>query len=159
MGQRIYTSPIDALTLPTAAGDVISIKTPANRGAQIHHIQFSAGGVTGIAQVRLHLKRGTGTLGGATGGTVVTPAFVDPGDTQAALCVVHVLDTSPATATTFTTLEGFQWNVLTPFDYMAGPQEEDRDIADVSSYLVLDTPATISSTYVISGFCKHREMP
>lgn len=158
MGRRIYSVPMDNATIGTAVQDIFSIKTPAGKGAQLHHVQLSAAAVTTAAEIRMRLKRGTGTLGGSTGGTVVTPAIVDVGDTLVAASVAHINDTTQATATAFVTLEFFQWNVLLPFDYMPGPEDEDRDTCDVSSILVLDLPAVIVAV-VASGFLKYRELP
>ena len=159
MGRRIYSAPFDNATIPTTAGDIRSLKTAATKGAQIHHIQMSAGGVSVAAEIRMRLKRGTGTIAGATGGSVITVAITDFGDTLPTTVVAHLLDTTAATATAFTSLEFFQWNVLLPFDYMPGPEDEDRDVADISQILVLDTPAAITATVVASGFAKWREMP
>jgi len=69
-------------------------------------------------------------------------------------------DTTQATTTgNFTGLAiYFNWNVLLPFDYMPGPEDEDRETALVSQALILDLPAVITAT-TMSGFIKWREVP
>jgi len=159
MGRRIYSVPMDNATIGTAVQDVFSIKTPATKGAQLHHIQLSAAAVTTVAEIRMRLKRGTATVTQGSGGSAVTPAIVDFGDTLAAASVAHINDTTQATTSgAFTTLEFFQWNVLMPFDYMPGPEDEDRDTCDVAQALILDLPAVIVAV-VASGFLKYRELP
>ena len=158
MGDRVYTGSMDNTALGTAVEDIFSLKSPAGKGAELHHMQLSAAAVTTAAEIRLRFKRGVGTLGGSTGGSAPTPQPTDPGDTQAAACTFHFGDTTQATATTFTVLLYFQWNVLLPFDYMPGPETSDREKIDVSSILVLDLPATIVAV-TASGFMKWREYP
>jgi hypothetical protein len=158
MGRRVYEGMMDNAVIGTAVQDIFSLKTPAGKGAQLHHVQLSAAGVTSAAEVRMRLKRGTGTLGGSTGGTAPTVSPADPGDSQASACTFHINDSNQATAT-FVNLLGFQWNVLLPFDYMPGPEDEDREVIDVSSILVLDLPAAISPAVTASGLMKWREMP
>jgi hypothetical protein len=160
MGSRTYNGYMDNAVIGTAVQDIFSLKTPAAKGAQLHHVSLTAGGVTTVAEIRMRLKRGTGTLGGSTGGTNVTtlpPA--DPGDTQASGCTFHYGDTTQATATAFVNLVPFQWNVLGPFDYMPGPEDGDREAIDVSSILILDLPAVIAASLTASGFMKWREYP
>jgi len=160
MGRRIYSVPMDNANIGTAVQDIFAVKTPANKGAQIHHVQLCAGAVSAVAEIRMRLKRGTATVTLGSGGTVPTPAIVDVGDTLAAASVAHINDTTQATTSgAFTTLEFFQWNVLMPFDYMPGPEDEDRDTCDVSQALILDLPAAITPAVVASGFFKYRELP
>jgi hypothetical protein len=151
---------MDNATIGTGVQDIFSIKTPASKGAQLHHVQLSAAAVTAVAEVRMRLKRGTATVTLGSGGTAPTAAIVDPGDTQVAASTCHINDTTQATTSgVFTALEFHQWNVLLPFDYMPGPEDEDRDACDVSQALILDLPAAISPAVVASGFFKFRELP
>lgn len=159
MGRRIYVAPFDNVAIGTAVQDIFSLLAGTTKGIQLHHIHLEASGVTTAAQIRLRLKRGTATVTQGSGGTVPTPAIVDAGDTLASTTVAHVNDTSQATTTgAFTSLAFFQWNVLLPFDYMPGPEDEDREVALVSQALILDLPAVITAT-TMSGFIKWREMP
>lgn len=156
MGRRIYVAGFDTVSVGTAVQDIFSLLAGSAKGIQLHHIHLEAAGVTTAAQIRMRLKRGTGVTNGS-GGTNVTPLIVDAGDTLAATATAHVNDTTQQTGT-FQTLALFQWNVLLPFDYMPGPEDEDREVALVSSSLVLDLPAVITAT-TLSGFIKWRELP
>ena len=160
MGRRIYSAGFDNVTIGTAVQDIFSLLAGAAKGVQLHHIHLEAAGVTSPAQIRLRLKRGTATVTQGSGGTAPTPGIVDFGDTLAATAILHVNDTTQATTTgNFTGLvEYFQWNVLLPFDYMPGPEDEDREVAVVSQILILDLPAVITAT-ACSGFIKWREIP
>lgn len=158
MGDRVYTGVMDNTAIGTAVQDIFSLRTPAGKGAELHHMQLSAAAVTTAAEIRMRFRRGTGSITAGSGGTnvsVMNPT--DPGDTQAAACVFHYGDTTQAIAT-FVNLEFFQWNVLLPFDYMPGPETSDREKLDVSSILVLDLPAVIVAV-TASGFMKWREYP
>ena len=160
MGRRVYVSPMDSATVGTAVQDIFALKTAASNGAQVHHIQLSAGGVTTAAEVRMRLKRATATFTLGSVGSAVTPVAVDAGDSLAATATTRINDTTQSTTSgAFTTLENFQWNVLLPFDYMPGPEDEDRDACVFSQGLVLDLPATIGAAYTTSGFLKFREYP
>lgn len=159
MGRRIYSAGFDNVTVGAAVQDIFSLLAPAAKGAQIHWAHLEAGGVTSPAQIRLRMKRGTGTCASGTGGSAPTPGFVDPGDTLAAAAVLHCNDTAQSTATSFTTFIKYsQWNVLLPWDYQPGPEDEDRDVILPGQLWVLDLPGVITGTFV-SGFLQWRELP
>lgn len=160
MGRRIYQASFDTVAVGTAVQDIFSVLAGSTKGIQLHHIHLEAASVTTAAEIRLRLKRGTATVTQGSGGTNVTPMIVDAGDTLASTAVAHVNDTTQATTSgNFTGyVIYFQWNVLLPFDYMPGPEDEDRETGLVSQALILDLPATIVST-TMSGFIKWREYP
>ena len=160
MGRRIYSAGFDTVSIGTAVQDIFSLLAGTTKGIQLHHIHLEASGITTAAQIRLRLKRGTATVTQGSGGSTPTPGFVDSGDTLAATAVLHCNDTSQATTSgNFTTLlEYFNWNVLLPFDYMPGPEDEDRETGLVNQALILDLPAVIVAT-TVSGFIKWRETP
>lgn len=159
MGRRIYAAPFDTVAVGTAVQDIFSLLASATKGIQLHHIHLEAAGISTAQQIRLRLKRGTATVTQGSGGTVVTPVIVDAGDTLAATTVAHVNDTTQATTTgAFTSLAFFQWDMLLPFDYMPGPEDEDRETALISQALILDLPAVITAV-TLSGFIKWREVP
>lgn len=153
MGQKIYTVPIESVAIGTAVQDIFSLLTGASNGIEIHHIHLEAN-VSSEAALRMRLKRGTGVSQGS-GGSVVTPAPCDATDPAASGVTAHINDTAQATGT-FTTLAGYFWDVALPFDDLPAP--EDRITCTVSQALVLDLPATITST-TISGFLKYRQLP
>jgi hypothetical protein len=110
----------------------------------------------------LRLKRGLPTNTAGSGGTAPTKNAVDSGDTKAAQATLRANDTTQATTTgngsVFVMLLYDNWNVLLPFDYMPGPEDEDREGILVSEALCLDLPATIVAT-VVSGYIKWAEVP
>lgn len=160
MGRRIYESGFDSVTIGTAVQDIWSILSGASNGIQLHWIQLTAAGVTTAAQVRLRLKRGTATVTIGSGGTTPAKNLVDDGDTKASGSTLHANDTTQATTSgNFTGLvKYFQWNVLLPFDYMPGPEDEDRPSCSVAEALLLDLPAVITA-YSVSSFITWRESP
>lgn len=160
MGRRIYEAGFDNVTVGSAVQDIFSLLTSSAKGAQIHWAHLSAAGVTSPAQVRLRIKRGTATVTQGSGGSAPTPGLVDPGDTLAATGILHCNDTVQATTSgNFTgSVKYDQWNVLLPWDYMPGPEDEDRDSLGVSQAWILDLPAVITAT-VVSGFLRWREYP
>lgn len=160
MGRRIYSAGFDSVSVGTAVQDIFSLLAGTTKGIQLHHIHLEAASITTAAQIRLRLKRGTATVTQGSGGTAPTPGAVDAGDSLAATAVLRVNDTTQATTSgNFTGLIiYFQWNVLLPFDYMPGPEDEDREKGLVSQALILDLPAVITAT-TMSGFIKWAEMP
>ena len=160
MGRRIYKAGIDTVAIGTAVQDIWSAFNGASNGSQLHWIQATAASVTTAAQLRLRLKRGTATVTQGSGGSTPGKNLVDDGDTKASGITLHANDTTQATTTgNFTGFtEYFQWNVLLPFDYMPGPEDEDRPTASVSEILILDLPAVITSTTISSNMA-WREYP
>lgn len=160
MGRRIYKCGFDTVSIGTAVQDIWLIFASASNGVQLHWFQLSAASVTTAAEIRLRLKRGTATVTAGSGGSTPAVNLVDSGDTKAGQSTVHANDTSQATTSgNFTGfVEYFQWNVLLPWDYMPGPEDEDRPACLVSQAFILDLPATITATSV-SGNAAFREYP
>src|SRR5579872_5648704 len=148
MGRRIYKSAVDTVSIGTTVQDIWSILAGASNGIQLHWLQCTASGVTTAAELRLRLKRGTATVTIGSGGSTPTKNLVDDGDSKASGSTLHANDTTQATTSgNFTGyLEYFQWNVLLPFDYMPGPEDEDRPACSVSEAWILDLPAVITAT-------------
>jgi hypothetical protein len=160
MGRRIYKAGFDSVAIGTAVQDIWSLLAGGSNGIQLHWIQATASSVTTAAQLRLRLKRGTATVSIGSGGSTPAKNLVDDGDSKASGSTLHSNDTSQATTTgNFTAfLEYFQWNVLLPFDYMPGPEDEDRPACSVSEAFILDLPAVIVSTTISSNIA-WREYP
>jgi hypothetical protein len=162
MGRRIYTAGFDTISLGTAPMDIWSLFNGTSNGAQLHWLQLTASAVTTAAQERMRLKRGTITVTQGTGGTTPAKNLVDDGDTKVSGATLHANDVTTQATTTgnFTGfLEYFQWNVLLPFDYMPGPEDEDRPADGVSEIFILDFPASPAVAYVCSSFLRWREYP
>lgn len=158
MGRRIYMAGFDNVSIGAAVQDIFSLKASAAKGIQLRHIHLEAAGITTAAQIRMRLKRLTATVTQGSGGSVPTIVPVDATDSLAAAAILHVNDTSQATGGATQVFGYFQWDVLLPFDYMPGPEDEDRETADVAQALILDLPSTITAT-TVSGFIKWAERP
>jgi len=155
-GSRTYITPIENVSIGTAVQDIFSLLAGSANGVRIHWIHLESTN-TSAAALRMRLKRGTATVSQGSGGTNVTPAPVDYNDTLAAAAVSHINDTSQATTTgAFTTLAGFQWDTVLPFDFLPAP--EDRPACKASQALILDLPATITAA-TVSGFIVWDESP
>jgi hypothetical protein len=155
MSDRVYTTFIDNVSIGTAVQDIFSLKAGTGGGIEIHHIMLTAGGVSAAAEIRVRLKRLTGTVASGSGGSTPAVTFVDSGDTKTSTATVHANDGTQATGTS-ATLAVWQWNVLMPLEHMPAP--EDRESCGASEAIVLDLPATITAT-TISGFIKWSERP
>jgi hypothetical protein len=160
MGRRIYKSGVDTVTIGTAVQDIWSLLAGAANGIQLHWLNCSASAVTTAAEIRMRLKRGTATVTMGSAGTTPAKNLVDDGDTKASGSTVHANDTTQATTSgNFTGyVEYFQWNVLLPFDYMPGPEDEDRPSCLGAEAFILDLPAVIVAT-AISQNVSWREYP
>jgi hypothetical protein len=157
MGQRVYTAFFDQVSI-AAVQDALSLKAGAANGIELHHIMLTANGVTSPAEIRLLLKRATGTATQGTGGSTPTAIAVDDGDTKASAATVHANDvTTQMTGSVATqTLMPWNWNVLLPFEYLPAP--EDRELCQAGEGFALNVPAAPVST-LVSGFIKWRELP
>lgn len=157
MGQRVYSMMFDNATV-AAVQDLLMLKAGSANGVELHQIDLSAGGVTAPAEIRLRLKRLPATVTPGSGGSTPTINAVDSGDTKGTtLAAAHANDTVQATTSgTVALLAAWQWNVLTPWQYLPAP--EDREIIQAGEALVLDIPGTPAST-AVSGTIKWRELP
>lgn len=156
MGQRVYSTMFENVTI-AAVQDVFSLKAGAANGIELHEIDLSAGGVTAPAEIRLRLKRLPATVTSGSGGSLPTPYAVDSGDTRTSVATARTNDTAQATTSgTPAVLAAWQWNVLTPWQYLPAP--EDREIIQPGEALVLDIPGAPAST-IVSGTIKWRELP
>lgn len=158
-GNRVFTTGFDNITVGTAVQDIFSILAGASNGVELHYIELNAGGVTNPAEVRLRLKRFSGTTQTAgSAGTAPAMNALDENDSKAATAVVRANDTTQATTTgTNVNLAYWNWNTLLPFQYLPAP--EDRPIIAVSNRLILDLPATAAQSQSVSGIIQWREIP
>jgi len=151
---RIYKIPMDAASVGTAVQDIFAIKCGAG-GLILHHIHLDSSN-TAAAPMRLRLKRATATITLGSGGSSVTPVTANFNDAAAA-ATAHINDTTQATTSgAFTTLVGFNWDTVLPFDYL--PPPENRDSIILNQGLVLDLPATIAAA-TVSGYLVLEEVP
>jgi hypothetical protein len=158
VGRRIYEAGFDNQSIGSAVQDIFSLLAPATKGIQIHWVHLSAAAVTSPAQIRLRIGRATATVTQGTGGTAPTGFSTDAGDTLASVVTCHCNDTTQATTTGTFFYKYDQWNVLLPYDYQPGPEDEDRDAVLISQLWRLDLPGVVTAV-VASGFIKWRELP
>jgi hypothetical protein len=156
LGQRVYSTMFENITI-AAVQDVIALKAGAVNGIELHEIDLSAGGVTAPAEIRLRLKRLPATVTLGSGGSAPSANPIDSGDTRASTATARANDTTQATTSgTPVLLAAWQWNVLTPWQYLPAP--EDRETIQAGEALVFDIPGAPAST-TVSGTVKWRELP
>lgn len=156
MKEYVFTYPIENVSIGTAVQDIFSIKSGTGSPVEIHHIHLESTN-SAAAALRMRLRRCSAiTLG--SGGTAASLSASygtdDAGPAPAA--TLHINDTSQATGGTFTTLEGFNWDTVLPFDYLPAPEDREKCKAGGEGF-VLDLPATITAT-TVSGFFKWSEV-
>jgi hypothetical protein len=158
MGRRVYTSGVNSASIGTPVQDIWTVLAGASNGIQLHWVQLSAVSVATAIQNGIRLKRGTG-VGLGSGGSQPAKNLVDDGDTKASGSTVHANDTAQASGT-FTSLTKYWfWNLLLPFDYMPGPEDEDRDTCSVSEALIVDLPGVTPGPQTIDQNITWREYP
>jgi hypothetical protein len=158
MGRRVYTAGVNSASVGSAVQDIWTLLSGGTNGIQLHWIQLSAASVTTAVQNGIRLKRGTGVALGS-GGTQPAKNFVDDGDTKASGSTLHANDTVQATGTFTSLTKYFFWNLLLPFDYMPGPEDEDRDTCSVSEALILDLPGVTGGAQTVDQNITWREYP
>jgi hypothetical protein len=152
---RVYKLPIDAVAIGTAVQDIFAVKCGAGVGVILHAIHLDSIN-TAAAPCRMRLKRGTATVTLGSGGSSVTPVPAGINDSAAA-STAHINDTSQAsTSGAFTTIMGFNWDTVLPFDYL--PPPEHRESCILNQGFVFDLPAVITAV-TISGYLVFEEIP
>jgi hypothetical protein len=155
MGMRLFQIPIDAVSV-AAAQDLFSIKAGSINGLRLHYLNLTAGGVSSPAELRLLVKRLSGTLTAGSGGSSGTAVAPDSADTTSSTATVRVNDTTAATATSSSTLAAWEWNVLGPHEYYPAP--EHRMGCKAGEQLVINLPAAPGSSTPISGYAIWEEV-
>ncbi len=154
-GGRIYYVPIENVAIGTAVQDIFSFKCTAG-GLILHWIHLDSTNVAAAA-LRMRLRRGTATVTLGSAGTAPTPSAASANNSVAAATTAHINDTSQATTSgAFTTIIGFNWDTVMPFDYL--PPPENRIDCILNQGLVLDLATTIVAV-TISGFAVFEEVP
>lgn len=152
---RVYTVPIDNVAIGTAVQDIFAVKCGAGVGVVLHAIHLDSTN-TSAAACRMRLKRGTATVTLGSGGSSVTPAPASFND-AAAVSTARINDTSQATTSgAFTTILGFNWDTVLPFDYFPAP--EHRESCILNQGFVFDLPSTIT-VVTVSGYLVFEEVP
>lgn len=152
--ETIYVVSFDNVTV-SAVQDLIAVKAGTGVRLELRRFSLSASGVTSAAEIRVRLKRLTGTVALGSGGTTPSIVAVSDLNTIASGSTVAANSTTQATGTS-TTLATWNWNVLQDF-LEVPPSMEERWECNVSEALVFDIIAAPAST-VLSGFMVFREV-
>lgn len=147
--KRVYTATFENVTIGTAVQDIFYVKAGTTNLIELHSIILTAGqAITTPAEIRVRLKKGTGTVTAGSAGSALTGQPADSFD-PAALSTARSNDTTQATATAFLTLGAWQWNELLPFELLW--PADDRPQCKPSEGFVLDFPAAIAAAVSVSG--------
>lgn len=155
MGRK-YRVPIDNVTIGTAVQDIFAVKCGAGVAVVLHAIHLDSVNTVAVP-CRMRLKRGASTVTLGSGGSVVTPV-TGPNDSAAA-STAHINDTAQATTSGgFTTVAGFNWDTVLPFDFLPTPEQREIATCIVDQGLIFDLPATITAV-TVSGYMDFEEVP
>lgn len=151
MAGRIYTAPLDAVSVTTDADqDIFGIGSSSSKQVILHGFSLTASYTTD-ERIRLRLVRRTAV---GSGGSAATSVAADQGNSVAATATVRVLDTTPGTGSTI--LNGWQWGQQGELLYL--PTPELRDIMSVSSFLCLNVQSATGGTRTWSGWVRWEEV-
>lgn len=155
---RLYATTVNAAAIGTAVQDMLSLKAGTGVGLVLHWIKLTAGGsITTPVEIRVRLKKLTGTMTQGSGGSTPTKPLIDSGDQRAAVSTVHANDTTQATGTGSDTLIEEYWNQLIPFEFMPTPEMRPKCISGEG--FALDLPAAIGAAFAGSITCYFEETP
>lgn len=150
MPGRIYTAPLDAITVTTDADqDVWGLASNSSKQVILHGFSLTASYTTD-ERIRLRLIRRTAV---GTGGGAITSAAVDQGNAIAAGATLRALDTTPGAGATI--LNGWQWGQQGELLYL--PTPELRDVISVSSFICLNVQSATGGTRTWSGWVRWEE--
>ncbi len=151
MAGRIYTVPLDAISVTTDADqDIWEIATASTKQAILHGFSLTSSYTTD-ERVRLRLIRRTAS---GSGGSAATILAADQGNAIAAATTVETLNTTPGTGTNI--LNGWQWSQQGELLYL--PTPEMRDVLSVSSFLCLNLQTAVGGTRTWSGWVRFEEI-
>lgn len=151
MAGRIYTFPLDAISVTTDADqDVWELGTASTKQAILHGFSLTSTQTTD-ERVRLRLIRRTATGSGGASATIVA---TDQGNAVAAASTAKTLQTTPGTGSTI--LNGWQWSQQGELLYL--PTPELRDVLSVSSFLCLNIQSAVGGTRTWSGWVRFEEI-
>lgn len=150
MGGRIYSVPLDAISVTTDADqDIFGIGSNSAKQVILHGFSLSSSYTTD-ERARLRLIRRTAV---GSGGSAATSIAADQGNAIAATATVRTLDTTPGTGASI--LNGWQWSQQGELLYL--PTPELRDVISVSSFLCLNLQVALVGTRTWSGWVRWEE--
>ena|SRR5688572_2506919 len=151
MAGRIYTLPLDAISVTTDADQDIWGLSNTNAKQVILHGFSLTSTYTTDERARLRLIRRTAVGSGGSAGTVLA---VDQGNAIASVVTARVLDTTPGSGASI--LNGWQWSQQGELLYL--PTPELRDVISVSSFLCLNLQVALGGTRTWSGWVRWEEV-
>lgn len=143
---RIVTIPLRDVTIPASDADfdVVSIGSDANNRGILHMLSL-----TSNADAEQFIDLSLVTRSGAgSGGTAITEAPVDQGNTRTPSFTANHSVTTPGTLVN--TLFPWQWSMRGELLFI--PTPEIRPVISVSSWLALHCASSITGTIKINGF-------
>ncbi len=150
MAGRIYTVPLDAISVTTDADqDIFGIASNSAKQVILHGFSLTSSYTTD-ERLRLRLIRRTAV---GSGGSAATSVAADQGNAIAATATVRTLDTTPGTGSTI--LNGWQWSQQGELLYL--PTPELREVMSVSSFLALNLQTAAGGTRTWSGWVRWEE--
>lgn len=142
---RVYTAPLDAITLTNDADqDIIEMVGAAGYPFSVLAVELYSSLLTD-ERIRMRWVRRSTT---GSGGSALTESPHDEGNTVAAQVAVSTLVTTPGTIGAI--LPCFYWSLLAPLIYRPTPQE----IIECKSggRLCLNVQSAVASSRTVSGF-------
>lgn len=151
MPGRMYAVPLDNASVTTSANqDIFQLVAAAAIPFYLHHIRLEAA-TTSDERVRLRLVRRSTT---GSGGSAITLAAKDQGNTVAAATTGTSLVTTPGTQSAL--ILPFYWSQLSPFEYLPTPEE--RELCSGGGRLCLHLSTAVASARNWSGFAVIEEI-
>lgn len=153
MPGRVYTIPLDSISVPTspAPRDLFYVPATSTVPFELHEITLGQKTLTAWEAKEMRLMRLTGTLTAGTGGASITPVPNMPGDV-AAVTTARGNDatTTASGGTANTIIKPLMWEFLNGF-YWSPAGEDDRIRLAPSTALVLRLVTGPSGTMTVSG--------
>lgn len=150
----IFKIPMSAVSVSTAQ-DLWHIKVGATYPLLVHEIVLSQKTLVAVEGRDIKLVRQTVTVTQGSGGSTPTPQNIAPGGATSG-CIIHMNDTTQASAGTLTTLHADVWQFLNGFFWMPAP--EDRIFVAPGTGFIVSFPAAPSAAMVASGTITYEEL-
>lgn len=134
---RMYTVPISAVSV-SVAQDLWELAAADDHPLILHALFVSQSSDTDSEQIRITVKRITGSPTSGSGGSAPTPAPLDPSGSAAGF-TAEINNTTQLTGGTAVTLHEESFNVLNGYVYL--PTPEMRPKCAGNQYLLVSIPA------------------
>lgn len=147
---RLYTCPIDSVSVTAATQDIWELTAPATKILVLHAFSLTSSYQTDERARLTLLRRSTA----GSGGSAATEVALDPGNAVAATGALVTLATTPGTAGAI--LHGWRWSQQGELLYL--PTPEMRPVVEASGRLALYLGAALGGTRTWSGYVTWEEL-